>query len=348
MPAEQPKKKKKGERADGRIQVRVNIGRDERGKIKYKYFYGKTIKEANEKADKWKAELINYGSTLDSSNSTVSEWVDHVLKVFIEPSSSLSTYRMYRSLYTNHIKSMTCKVKDVRKSGMQQFFNTKKQYSKNTLIAMHSLLHQSFERAIDDNIIRVNPLKGVKLPLEANKVKTVDVLTIEEQKAYIEACESVQDGFIFFFCLYTGCRIGEAMVLKWENINLDKREIYIVDHLKTKSSMRTIPICDILYDKLQSISDKEGLVFHNSKGNQFQYPWLYGVNCDICNAANIRHIKIHTTRHTFATRLIEQGVDIKTVSELLGHTNINITLSTYAHSTNDTKAKAVQKLCNIM
>ena len=172
-------------------------------------------------------------------------------------------------------------------------------------------------------------------------------MTIEEQKAYIKACEDVQDSFIFFFCLYTGCRIGEAMVLKWNNINMTKREIYIVEHLKTKSSMRTIPICDILYDKLNGISDKTGLLFSNSKGNQFHYAWLHGVNSEICKVAGIRHIKIHTTRHTFATRLIEQGVDIKTVSELLGHTNINITLSTYAHSTNDTKTKAVQTLCHL-
>lgn len=346
MPEE--KKRKKGERADGRIQVRVNIGRDEKGRIKYKYFYGKTIKEANEKADKWKAELLTYGNTLDKDNPTVAEWVDKVITVHIEPSSAPSTTYMYKSLYENHIKEITCRIKDVKRSTMQAYFNKRTKYSKNTLVAVRSLLHQSFERAIEDDIIRSNPVSGVKLPSEATKQSKVDVLTIEEQKAYMKACDEVQGGFILIFCLYTGCRIGEAMALKWENIDLDKREIHIVEHLKTKSSKRTIPICDILYDRLSMIDDREGLLFHNSRNHQYQYAWLHGVNSEICKLANIRHIKIHATRHTFATRLIEQGVDIKTVSELLGHTNINITLSTYAHSTNDTKSKAVQSLCNII
>ena len=167
-------------------------------------------------------------------------------------------------------------------------------------------------------------------------------------------------------CLNTGLRIGELCALSWENIDLDKREIrvrktlqriydeetgktkIIIDTPKSKKSVRNIPISNKLYTILKGIkkdkNEKEFFITGDFK--KYIEPRSYeNIYKDILRKARIkRTYNFHVLRHTFSTNCIEAGMDIKSLSELLGHSGVEITLNKYVHSSYKTKKKYLEKL----
>ncbi len=163
--------------------------------------------------------------------------------------------------------------------------------------------------------------------------------------------------------LKTGLRIGEVCALKWEDIDLDGRNIYvkktlqrvyngkdskvIIDSPKTRSSVRAIPISDKLYAVLQPMKktySKDAFFLTGEEDKFFEprrYQYYYKL---ILKACKVKQYKYHILRHTFATNCIEVGMDAKSLSEILGHANVNITLSRYVHSSYKMKKKYLEKL----
>lgn len=164
--------------------------------------------------------------------------------------------------------------------------------------------------------------------------------------------------------IYTGMRIGEICALKWEHIDLNKKLINVKQTLqrvyvekkktkviitppKTKTSERKIPIPQILYDELkrQSVNYSKqayvttGLEDKYIEPRSFQY--VYKKALETCE---VKYRNFHCLRHTFATRCIRVGMDIKSLSEVLGHADVNITLNRYVHSSYDSKKKFMEKL----
>ena len=164
--------------------------------------------------------------------------------------------------------------------------------------------------------------------------------------------------------IYTGMRIGEICALKWEHIDLNKKLINVKQTLqrvyvekkktkviitppKTKTSERKIPIPQILYDELkrQSVNYSKqayvttGLEDKYIEPRSFQY--VYKKALETCE---VKYRNFHCLRHTFATRCIRVGMDIKSLSEVLGHADVNITLNRYIHSSYDSKKKFMKKL----
>ena len=164
--------------------------------------------------------------------------------------------------------------------------------------------------------------------------------------------------------LATGLRQGELLALNWEDIDLKNKtltvnksvkEVYIYEnennrHIetifqvpKTQNSFRTISIPDALIHLLKNEKNKNGLLFHDNNGNPLRaknvsYQWK-----KILKDCNIPHKKFHAIRHTYASMLLKNGVDIETVAELMGHTAISIT-QIYLHSSANQKQDAVNKL----
>ena len=164
--------------------------------------------------------------------------------------------------------------------------------------------------------------------------------------------------------LYTGLRIGEVCALKWKNIDFEnkcikvthtlqrvyegkKKTKIIYDKAKTKKSIRTIPMAKVLYDKLKPLSkqfSKEAFVLTGDEEKYFEplgYRYVYQ---NILKDCDIDYKRYHVLRHTFATRCIAVGMDIKSLSEILGHANVSITLNIYVHSSFETKNKFINKL----
>lgn len=160
------------------------------------------------------------------------------------------------------------------------------------------------------------------------------------------------------------------MALKWANVDLDNATITVCETCrrvrvydndgesiskmvtkgpKTEKGNRDIPIPKTLIlslkkYKLSSNKSEEGLVFCTKSGLPMQYNYVWYTHKALCKKANIRPTTIHALRHTFASRSIEAGIDVKTVSDLLGHANTQITWNTYVHSTNNSKRAAADTM----
>ena len=188
---------------------------------------------------------------------------------------------------------------------------------------------------------------------------------LNDLKHYLLSSNTYRDIGILL-CLNTGMRIGEICALKWKNVDLIKREIYVRNTLlriynvkekksdivmhspKTKCSIRNIPISDKLFEWIIKMDYEYNgeAYFLTGEENRFVEPRNYeryfkkvlkevGIN---------NNYNFHVTRHTFATKCIEIGMDIKTLSEILGHSNVEITLNRYVHSSFNLKKKYLDKL----
>lgn len=178
-----------------------------------------------------------------------------------------------------------------------------------------------------------------------------------------------EEKLLIYLTLYTGLRIGEACALRWEDINFDSKLIYIRQTIsrvwhsengkkyselivcspKTESSLRCIPICSKLYSILCQFPYRRahGYVLSNRTTGGFTSPRTFEYQYKrILKKAKLDPINYHALRHTFATRCIERGVDIKSLSEVLGHADVSITLNTYVHSSIELKRLQLEKLAS--
>ena len=166
-------------------------------------------------------------------------------------------------------------------------------------------------------------------------------------------------------CLNTGIRIGELCALKWKNIDLDKKILYvnhtlqrvydkkqkktkiIIDMPKTAKSIRQIPISNKLYEILKKIKNKynDDSFFLTGISEKFIEPRNYQKYFkNVLRKCRIKSYKFHTLRHTFASNCIEVGMDVKSLSEMLGHSSVEITLNKYVHSNYKLQKKYLEKL----
>lgn len=160
--------------------------------------------------------------------------------------------------------------------------------------------------------------------------------------------------------LYTGLRLGELVALKWQNVDLKNKLIYIEkavsiilqnhkiltieDTPKTASSLRVIPISKQLIEILKELKQNTLCEYvicnHNGKRTN---PRAYQKSFEnLLKKLKIKHYGFHSLRHTFETRLLENGVDVKTISELMGHSSPTITLNRYVHTNLNNKRKAME------
>lgn len=198
----------------------------------------------------------------------------------------------------------------------------------------------------------------------------VQVLSIEEQmklEGYIKENWS-QTGFGIYLCLYTGMRLGEICALKWENINIregyltvsstvqrlsveqengNNKSMLFVTPPKSETSMRRIPFPSFLAPALEQISKAASkdsfLLKSKSKAPMDPRTFQYQYKRFLCKAG-VPYYNFHTLRHTFATRCITSGMDPKTLSEILGHADIKITMDYYFHSSFEFKKNQIEKL----
>jgi len=251
-----------------------------------------------------------------------------------------------------------------------------------TLTNLRNMMHLAFSQAVSNKLLAENPVESVRLP-KAEK-KEMRVLNREEQTRLILAARRAPEpaAFGIVFDLFTGLRIGELCGLRWENVDMDSRSFKVcetrnrlpnfdksvetttsvktVKTTKTDNSRRTVYIMDGLYQDLldyrtiqQSIQrqnpgyNPDGYVFCQENGQPYE-PRTYQDLFKRCvRQAGIADANLHALRHTFATRALEQGMDVVTLSRLLGHATPSITLDKYGHALDDHKRTSVEKLGDI-
>lgn len=161
-------------------------------------------------------------------------------------------------------------------------------------------------------------------------------------------------------CLYTGLRLGELVALKWQNVDFKNKIIYIEksvsiisqnhktltieDTPKTTSSVRVIPISKQLLEILKRLKQDASCeyVAYSRNGKQLKPRAYQKAFENLLKKLKIKHHGFHSLRHTFATRLLENKIDIKTISELMGHSSPTITLNRYVHTNLQNKRKAME------
>jgi len=348
-------------RKDGRWEGRYIKGYDAAGKPKTGYVYGKTYKEAKEKLTLAKVNS-NAEKKVVSSDMTVADWFDRWLE--LQKRIKRSSYTTYSSVINKHIKKKIGKVrlKMLSEEQVQKFIDELlNELAPKSVRSVFSILKLGLNEAYDKNFVS-DVCRKIKPPKV--KHKEVKVFTKQEQKQveyYIDNSKNPNDIGILL-CFYTGIRIGELCALTWENIDLKRGTIFINNTLyrvksdkpnkktelkistpKSESSIREIPLPKFLITRLESINMKNGFLI-NRKG-KFIEPNVYSRRYrKILSELDIPYRKYHATRHTFATRALEIGMDVKTLSEILGHSSPTVTLNLYAHSLPEHKRKEMDRL----
>lgn len=251
--------------------------------------------------------------------------------------------------------------------------------SPKTLVNLRNMLHIAFAQAVDDHILAENPVSGVRLPKTHRQ--EMRVLDRQEQNRLILASRKAPEpaAFGIIFDLFTGLRLGELCALRWKNVNMDARcfrvcgtrnrlpnfdpsipastSVQTFDAPKTDSSRRVVYLMDGLYEDFiqyyniqKSIAaqhpgyNPEGYVFCQENGQPYEPRAFQDLFKRCLRQAGIADANFHSLRHTFATRSLEQGMDVVALARILGHSSPSITLDKYGHALADHQRTSVQKL----
>ncbi|MBI4468899.1 MAG: site-specific integrase [Acidobacteria bacterium] len=232
------------------------------------------------------------------------------------------------------------KFKNERRQSMRR---GKKPRCASTVNRELALLRRIFNLAIQNKWLRVNPVSAVKfLPESRGRER---YLTVEEERRLLAVCNLPDLAYlkpVVILALNTGMRKGELLNLTWDRVNLEAGEILVT---QTKSGQdRTIPISPLVAGelaKLRDTADSEFIFANPLTGDR--YSDLKSVFPRACRKAGISGVVFHTLRHTAASRMVASGMDLRTVQEILGHTEI-ATTQRYLHAMPERKTAAVQAL----
>jgi len=365
---------------NGKYQITVEAGRDPvTGKRRRRYTTCETKKEAKIK----EAELIKQvkkGIIKSSGNITVAEHLKEWLK---EDCQDLAprTYSSYKMIVKKHIVPVLghIKLEKLNPKHIQIYQNHKLKegridgkggLSNRTVQYHHRVLSRALKIAVRWHIIEENPCKYVDAP--SVKKKKASSIDIKDIKKIINAAKDTWLYEILMVGLFTGMRRGEILGLKWDNIDFDKRLLKVrwqVQHirnkgifireLKTDSSYREIDIPDNIVfmlkkmvtkqnkKKLQAgkLYDDHDLVFCYDNGKPRNPQGVTKKFNKIVRKTNIdRKYRFHDLRHTFSTLQLQEGTEMKTLQELLGHAVYSTTADTYSHVTKNMKKRAANNI----
>ena len=203
------------------------------------------------------------------------------------------------------------------------------------------------------HIISADPGIGIRLPSRYNVAKPerlIEAYTDEEQTALRSVLSGRQrNGYAAIaLMIETGLRVGEALALRWQDVQLTRKRIYVrntvvrlanrkqsfvQDSVKSESSRRTVPLTPEAIRLLERLYErrKNEWVFTNRDGERLSYEALRYQTRIACQEAGIEYRGEHVFRHTFATNCYHKGIDVKILSRLLGHADVNITYNLYIH-----------------
>jgi len=361
----------------------ITLGHNVDGKLIRKQLYGNTQKEVKDKLAEYK-ENSSKGMLFSNEKLTFQEWFHTWLCEYRINDLSRSTKDRYNGIYNNYIKNSEIgmfKLKDLRTINIQLYYNKLIERSgktPDTIRFINKVIKCSLNKAKKENYIIQNYCENVTLPKLLSK-QEVEIFTIEEQKRFIDSLQNNRYSVLFILVLATGLRMGEVLALEWSDIDFESCELkvrlslkrvtiqgniegnkteVIVQPPKTKCSIRSIPIPSNVINKLKLHKNRQtlerikaGMTYEN---NEIVFPNEIGKYTDERNLSRnyskilkdigIPHKKFHSLRHSFATRLFENGESAKTVQVLMGHSSIKITLDTYTHVMPEMKIKACEKL----
>lgn len=294
------------------------------------------------------------------------EWLSEWLAVCVRPTAKSRTYEKYARVCRIHLtpKLGEYPMETLTASVLQGFVaNLTAALSPNTVNVIISVLKKSLKQAVLYGAAKRQHADAIIRP--RFREKQVECLTKDEQKKieeYILQSKKQKLAGILL-CLYSGLRIGELMALTWDDINFAEGLLSvtkschdgwgkngyekIIEPPKTKSSARVIPLPKQILGVLKSVRRESCGTYVVGEGNISVRSYQRTFEL-LLKKLKIRHRGFHALRHTFATRALECGMDVKTLSEILGHKNSAVTLNLYVHSLMDHKRLMMNRLGKLL
>ena len=295
------------------------------------------------------------------------DWLCEWLELYVKPTAKDRTYKKYRMQIKNHIMPVlgSYDLCELSARVLQKFTAelTENGYAANTVNGVVSILKSSIKRAVMLGVTEVQYADTIIRPRGTEK--RIDIFTRNEQRKIESYITESKKDYLFgiTLCLYTGLRIGELLALTWRDVDFANGAILIskschdcwkngryqkiTETPKTENSKRYIPLPKVLLVKLKALHKRSVCEYVVCVRNK-----LYGAEVRsyqktferLLKKIDIPHKGFHSLRHTFATRALEVGMDVKTLSEILGHGNPAITLKRYAHSLMEYKTEMMNRL----
>ena len=360
------------ERKDGRWEGRLVVGYKENGYAKTKSVTAPTKTECEERLKKLREEVGRRSERI-KPDMLFGDWIDFWYQNFSKPKLRPTTQACYEGRIYTHIIPQIGQIplNKLTQNELQQFYARLKKSGRKKHVekfgeglsdrmvrSCHTTCRTALEKAVTEGLIRINPAVGCKLP--PKKAKEMQVLTPAEILRFLT--QAKEEGYyeIFLLELTTGMRRGEIIGLKWRDLDLATGELHIarqvirvkgetvVSQPKTKSSIRTVILAPDMVEILAELKVEV-------KGDwMFPSPVNEGQPCNPCalyhrfqtilERAKCKKVRFHDLRHTFATMAIENGMDIKTLSAMIGHVSAETTLNIYSHITDTMQLQAAVKI----
>lgn len=297
------------------------------------------------------------------------DWLNEWLSTCVKPMVKSRTFEKYDEIVRLKIEPSlgNCDLSELSPSMLQRFTaELTEKYASNTVSGIIAVVRSSLTRAQKTGVIEQEFSNCIQRP--KTREKKVESFTAAEQKKIenyiIKNRKTKLYGIVL--CLYTGLRLGELLALEWADIDFlrgtitvtkNSRDVWedgeykkVIDTPKTATSRREIPLPRQLvpYLRILKHQNRNGFVVTGKDGKTVSLrSYQKALQC-VLKTLNIPHRGFHALRHTFATRALECGMDVKTLSEILGHKNSSITLNRYAHSFEEHKTAMMNKVGRLL
>ena len=365
-------------RDDGRWEGRIVVGHKANGDPIFRHVYAKTQKALTEKLHQ-SIECYQDVELTEDSRMTLSEWLDRWLTEYKDGTIRPGTLENYRNYIENYIKPQLggkqvslITTQDVQrmyrrlKSGgrVREDAEGSKRLSDSTVRHIHTMLHGAMKAAVQAHIIPKNPTENATVP--KSNYKPMQVLSEQELDTFLQAVQKDDIWRDFFYTeLMTGLRRGEICALMWRDFDAKAgtlgisrtlhskgQGIYALGDTKTSQGNRTIILPESVAALLRARKKASISQWIFPQPASPELPMNPGTAYrrlkTLLEEAGLPSIRFHDLRHTFATLALQNGMDVKTLSAMLGHVSAATTLDIYTHSTSDMQHAAARKIdCGI-
>lgn len=326
-----------------------------------KKFYGKTRTEAQKKYKAYLNEREKSPKKTTYTLRQIAEMMVDSRKAQIKPTTYDGYMYEVKRIQDSNVGKM--QIATITSADLQKHIDAMTVDRSYSAIKSHRIvLKMSFDYAVAAGYIKDNPMGNVRMPNKANVVKEtrdpVFLTTEERHMIEKEASRHMYTGNsakAVIFILHTGLRISELVALTWDDIDLKKERMYVrknapisknygttykakITTPKRESSKRTVPLDSVAIGIVKDLyyNRKSDFVFANTKGGMLNRRNVYRTHENIVKRSGIdKEPSLHDLRHTYASELIRSGVDMKTVSVVLGHKDIATTMNIYVHKSDD-------------
>lgn len=353
----------------GQWEGRIVVGHKENGDPIFRYVYAKTQKELIDKLH-YKIDEFRDTELTEDSKMSLGEWLDKWIAEYMSGTvreSTLDGYEAYTESYVNPMLGDK-RITFLTTSDIQKFYNYLRKDGRihnrhiygngladGTVVRIHCMLHEALDTAVKEHLISKNPTNGTTVPKIIKK--EMQVLTAEQLAAFMKLVDEEEYWRDFFYTeLTTGLRRGEICGLKWTDFDENEGKLNISRSIDLRNGVITegetktgkgkrsfyLPVSTANVLRERKKNAKSEWIFTDPLQPELPVapPAAYRKMKQMLQKAGLPNIRFHDLRHTFATHALTSGVDAKTLSGILGHTNASFTLDTYTHMTSDMQQRA--------